>query len=90
MGKTTLLLLVLLGWLEYSLWLSKNGVYDLARIKSDIAVQQSNNAELKARNNQLFAEIDDLNGGQEVIEERSRNELGMIKSGETFYRLLLY
>lgn len=89
MGKLTLLLLVLLGWLQYSLWLGKNGVYDLVRIESGITMQQSNNTKLKARNDQLLAEIDDLNDGLEAIEERSRNELSMIKSDETFYRLML-
>ncbi|NDL61197.1 cell division protein FtsB [Acerihabitans arboris] len=88
MGKLTLLLLVLLGWLQYSLWLGKNGVHDLVRVEDDVSVQQSGNAKLKARNDQLFAEIDDLNDGQEAIEERSRNELGMIKPGESFYRLV--
>ncbi|HEY0211213.1 MULTISPECIES: cell division protein FtsB [Enterobacterales] len=88
MGKLTLLLLVLLGWLQYSLWLGKNGVHDLVRVEDDVSVQQAGNAKLKARNDQLFAEIDDLNDGQEAIEERSRNELGMIKPGESFYRLV--
>ncbi|QWA14041.1 cell division protein FtsB [Sodalis ligni] len=88
MGKVTLLLLVLLGWLQYSLWLGKNGVHDLVRVQDDVSVQQGSNAKLKARNDQLFAEIDDLNDGQEAIEERSRNELGMIKPGESFYRLV--
>lgn len=88
MGKLTLLLLVLLGWLQYSLWLGKNGIHDYVRVKDDVTVQQGNNAKLKARNEQLFAEIDDLNGGQEAIEERARNELGMIKPGESFYRLV--
>ncbi|MFI8415236.1 cell division protein FtsB [Serratia sp. NPDC078593] len=88
MGKLTLLLLVLLGWLQYSLWLGKNGVHDYVRVNNDVAAQKGNNAKLKARNDQLFAEIDDLNGGQEAIEERARNELGMIKPGETFYRLV--
>ncbi len=88
MGKLTLLLLVLLGWLQYSLWLGKNGVHDLVRVQDDVSVQQVSNAKLKARNDQLFAEIDDLNDGQEAIEERSRNELGMIKPGESFYRLV--
>ena len=37
---------------------------------------------------QLFAEIDDLNGGQEALEERARNELSMTRPGETFYRLV--
>ncbi|WP_045139673.1 cell division protein FtsB [Pantoea agglomerans] len=87
-GKLTLLLLVLLGWLQYSLWLGKNGIHDYTRVNDDVAVQQANNAKLKSRNDQLFAEIDDLNGGSEAIEERARNELGMIKPGETFYRLV--
>ena len=66
----------------------QNGIHDYVRVNEDVAVQQGNNAKLKARNDQLFAEIDDLNGGQEAIEERARNELGMIKPGETFYRLV--
>ncbi|KAA3665712.1 cell division protein FtsB [Pectobacterium carotovorum] len=88
MGKLTLLLLILLCWLQYSLWLGKNGIHDYVRVKDDVVVQQGNNAKLKDRNEQLFAEIDDLNGGQEAIEERARNELGMIKPGESFYRLV--
>ncbi|MEH0831865.1 cell division protein FtsB [Pectobacterium cacticida] len=88
MGKLTLLLLILLGWLQYSLWLGKNGIHDYLRVRDDVVAQQGNNAKLKARNEQLFAEIDDLNGGQEAIEERARNELGMIKPGESFYRLV--
>ena len=88
MGKLTLLLLALLAWLQYSLWLGKNGLHDYTRVNDDVAVQQSSNAKLKARNDRLFAEIDDLNGGSEAIEERSRNELGMIKPGESFYRLV--
>lgn len=88
MGKLTLLLLIILGWLQYSLWLGKNGIHDYVRVNDDVEVQQSSNITLKSRNDQLFAEIDDLNGGQEAIEERARNELGMIKPGESFYRLV--
>lgn len=88
MGKLTLLLLVLLAWLQYSLWFGKNGIYDYTRVGDDVAAQQATNIKLKTRNDQLFAEIDDLNGGQEAIEERARNELSMTKPGETFYRLV--
>ncbi|EQC01754.1 cell division protein FtsB [Photorhabdus temperata] len=88
MGKLTLLLVVSLGWLQYSLWLGKNGIHDYVRVKNDVAMEKSKNSKLKVRNDQLSAEIDDLTGGQEAIEERSRNELGMIKPGETFYRLV--
>lgn len=88
MGKLTLLLLCVLAWFQYSLWFGKNGINDYTRISEDVTVQQAINAKLKSRNDQLFAEIDDLNGGQEAIEERARNELSMIKPGENFYRLV--
>lgn len=88
MRKITLLLSILLSWLQYSLWLGKNGIYDLIHIQNDVNLQQCNNAKLKARNDLLFVEIQDLSHSREAIEERSRNELGMIKSGETFYRLV--
>ncbi|MDX7991566.1 cell division protein FtsB [Xenorhabdus sp. Reich] len=88
MGKLTLLLLVLLGWLQYSLWLGKHGIHDYVRVKSEVDKQEVDNLKLKARNDQLFAEIKDLKGGQEAIEERARNELGMIKPEESFYRMV--
>lgn len=84
MGKLTLLLLAILVWLQYSLWFGKNGIHDYTRVNDDVAAQQATNAKLKARNDQLFAEIDDLNGGQEALEERARNELSMTRPGETF------
>ena len=83
-----LLLLAILVWLQYSLWFGKNGIHDYTRVNDDVAAQQATNAKLKARNDQLFAEIDDLNGGQEALEERARNELSMTRPGETFYRLV--
>lgn len=88
MVKLALLLLLLFGWLQCSLWLGKNGIYDYMRVKADVTAKQKNNAKLKARNDQLFAEIDDLNGGSDSIEERARSELGMIKPSESFYRLV--
>lgn len=88
MGKLTLFLVFILGWLQYSLWIGKNGVRDYVRVQDDIELQQVYNNGLKNRNNQLIAEIDNLGGGLDAIEERARNELGMIKPGERFYRIV--
>lgn len=88
MKKITSLLLALLSWLQYSLWMGKNGILDYTRVNEDVAAQRSKNAKLKERNDLLFAEIDNLNEGKEAIEERARYELGMIKTDETFYRLV--
>ncbi|WP_275076147.1 cell division protein FtsB [Providencia rettgeri] len=88
MGKLTLLLIAILAWLQYSLWLGKNGIHDYVQVKDDVAAQEIVNSSLKMRNEQLFAEINDLNDGQDAIEERARSELGMIKPGESFYRMV--
>lgn len=88
MPKITLLLLAILGGLQYSLWLGKNGIHDYMRINNDIEQRQAENSELKLRNDQLHAEIRDLIEGLDAIEERARNELGMIKPNEQFYRVI--
>ncbi|GHA57184.1 cell division protein FtsB [Photobacterium aphoticum] len=84
----TLLLLAVLSWLQYDFWLGKNGMLDYLAVKDNVAVQQQANAELAQRNQQMYFEINDLNRGQEAIEERARNELGMIRPGETFFRIV--
>ena len=75
MGKLTLLLLAILVWLQYSLWFGKNGIHDYTRVNNDVAAQQATNAKLKARNDQLFAEIDDLNGDRKSTRLNSSHEI---------------
>ncbi|MGF1747332.1 MULTISPECIES: cell division protein FtsB [Vibrio] len=84
----TLVLLVVFSWLQYVLWFGKNGVIDFNEVESDIKVQQQVNSNLQTRNDEMFAEIDDLRQGLDAIEERARHELGLIQDGETFYRII--
>ncbi|WP_413285185.1 cell division protein FtsB [Vibrio sp. MA40-2] len=84
----TLALLLLLAVLFYTLVWGKNGVLEHRQILNEIEVQQSVNKELSDRNAKMFAEIEDLKQGLDAIEERARNELGMVKEGETFYRII--
>ncbi|MUK31174.1 cell division protein FtsB [Aliivibrio fischeri] len=88
MRTFAIFLLIALGWLQYTLWLGKNGMSDYAQVSNDVALQEEVNQGLRNRNEQMFAEIDDLKKGSEAIEERARHELGMIKKGETFYRII--
>jgi cell division protein FtsB len=81
-------LMLFLMLLQYTLWFGKNGLSDLRTVSEKISLQKSVNEKLKLRNKEMFAEIDDLRQGLDAVEERARNELGMIKKGETFYRIV--
>jgi cell division protein FtsB len=63
-------------------------VPDYFALEDEVTRQQSNNNKLKQRNKLLYADTDDLKSGTEAIEERARHELGMIKEGETFFRVI--
>lgn len=81
-------LMILLTFLVYTLFFGKNGVNDYKAVTADIDIQSQVNGSLQTRNDQMFAEIDDLRQGLDAIEERARHELGLVKEGETFYRLI--
>ena len=83
---TVLLTVVLL--LQYRLWLSGDGVRELARLSEAVERQKSDNEEAVERNKQLIAEVADLKAGMAAIEERARSELGMIGRNETFYQVV--
>ena len=69
MRLLTLILLFLLGGLQYDLWLGKNGLSDYHELSDAISRQQQDNLVLKDRNNLIYREIDDLTSGLEAIEE---------------------
>jgi cell division protein FtsB len=88
MRAITVLLLIFIMLLQYRLWFGKNSVPDYLALESEVQRQILDNDKLKRRNKLLYADTDDLKSGVEAIEERARNELGMIKEGETFFRLI--
>ncbi|MET0717866.1 MAG: septum formation initiator family protein, partial [Pseudoxanthomonas sp.] len=57
-------------------------------LQNQVAHQRRDNQGLQERNNALGAEVEDLKSGEEAVEERARSELGMIKPGEKFYRVV--
>ncbi|MCG7499079.1 cell division protein FtsB [Vibrio sp. Of7-15] len=83
-----LMLLVILGWLQFTFWFGKNGFGEYTNVQKDVEIQKQVNSGLKKRNDQMYAEIHDLKQGLEAIEERARHELGMVKEGETFFRVI--
>lgn len=83
-----LVLVVLLAWLQYRLWFGNGGSREVAALRQQVEQQARQNAGLQERNDALAAEVADLKSGEAAIEERARSELGMIKPGETFYRVV--
>jgi cell division protein FtsB len=82
------ILLGLLIALQYPLWLGSGGLVSLWKLKSEIAVQKTENASLRQHNSALEAEVQDLKQGLASAEERARLELGMVKKGESFYQII--
>jgi cell division protein FtsB len=82
-----LILILLLGGLQYRLWVGDGSLAEVAELKRQIAAQQGENRHLLERNRILEAEVLELKKGMETVEERARHELGMVKEGETLYQL---
>ena len=82
------LMLSLLAWLQYRLWFGNGGEREVAALQAQVHRQARDNAGLRQRNDALAAEVQDLKSGEAAVEERARSELGMIKPGETFYRVV--
>jgi cell division protein FtsB len=75
--------------LHYRLWMSHSNVIDLFRLQSVIKTEKDGIAALTLRNQKLDAEVKVLKIHPEVLEDRARSELGMVKAKETFY-LVVY
>ena len=87
MRVLALVLVLLIGALQYPLWLGKGGWLQVRELGRAVAKANETNAALKARNEALDADVRDLKTGYEAIEERARSELGMIRHDEVFFQL---
>jgi cell division protein FtsB len=82
------LLVVLLVLLQYKLWVGDGSFAEVWDLYQQVETQREENQQLRERNQALEAEVQDLKQGLGAIEERAREELGMVKEGETFYQII--
>ena len=83
----TLGLLALLALVQAELWFGKGGVTRMVELQRKLDAQKSTNEQARRRNEQLAAEVSDLKEGLEMVEEKARFELGMIKPDEIYVQL---
>jgi cell division protein FtsB len=74
--------------LQQRLWLSDDGIREVARLQESVAAQRQHNEGLESRNLQLAAEVADLKKGMTALEERARSELGMVAPNESFFQVV--
>lgn len=82
------ILVLLLVSLQLTLWFGEGSLSEVWQLRQQVERQKSDNELLRERNAALEAEVRDLKQGLEAIEERARNELGMVKEGERFYQIV--
>jgi cell division protein FtsB len=78
----TLALLALITLVHAELWFGKGGVPRVMELEAKLSEQVANNDAARTRNEQLTAEVRDLKEGLEMVEEKARFELGMVKPDE--------
>jgi len=88
MRIVTLILFVILILLQFKLWLGEGGFREVARLETRVEDQKRQNENLLQRNAELQAEVEDLRERLDAVEERARNELGLIKPSEQFYQVV--
>jgi len=88
MKKLVIVLLLLLAYLLYKLLFGEGSVQDVWELHQEVEYQRQQNVELRERNAALEAEGRALQQGLDAIEEHAREDLGMVKEGETFYQVV--
>ena len=82
-----IILVLLLLILQWQLWTGRGSVRDVAQLQDKLAEQKDANAKAAIANDRLHSEVNDLKEGLEMVEERARQELGMVKPNEVFVQI---
>ncbi len=81
-------LLAVLALLQGQLWVGRGSLPRVHEMQRQIAVQQTANAAASQANARLSSEVNDLKEGMDMVEEKARSELGMVKPNEIYVQYL--
>jgi cell division protein FtsB len=82
------ILILMFAGLQYKLWFGDGSLSEVVQLSRELEVQKALLRDLEERNRILEAQVLDLQNGLDAFEEKARNDLGMIKHGETFIQLI--
>jgi len=80
-------LITLLVVLHAQLWFGRGSVPSVSRMVTALETQKQKNAQAQLVNDRLAAEVRDLQSGLEMVEEKARLELGMVKPNEIYVQI---
>jgi cell division protein FtsB len=82
MRWVTVVLAALLLAVQADLWLGRSSLPYVMSLQTQLREQQAVNEAARQRNQRLLAEVSDLKEGLEMVEEKARSELGMVRPDE--------
>ena len=78
------ILLALLGIVHAQLWLGRGSLPRVHEMQREIKIQKAANDQARQANDRLTSEVHDLKEGLDMVEEKARSELGMVKPNEVY------
>ena len=81
------ILIALLLIVHAQLWFGRGSVGNVAALQQKLDDQKAANAQAQQANERLSSEVRDLKEGLEMVEEKARTELGMVKPNEIFIQI---
>ena len=85
---TAFILIFLIFWLQYHAWYGESSIHKVEQLQEKIANQKAQNSQLKQQNQRLKKEIFLVRNEPKILEEKARENLGLIREDEIFYRII--
>ena len=80
-------LIALLAIIQGQLWFGRGSIPAVAHLTEQLKVQNQQNQQAQIANDRLAAEVRDLKEGLDMVEEKARRELGMVKPNEIYVHI---
>ena len=82
-----LVLVLLLILLQYNIWTGRGSVGQVAELEKNLVTLRAQNQQTEADIARLRSEIQDLQEGVSIVEEKARYEMGLVKPNEIFVQI---